>query len=397
MRLKVQQGLGVLVVVVLAFAVIVLFSQLRGSDRPSSDSGSGPGGPAPGAPVAGDVDGDGYADLLTGQPPTSQLYLTRGFAGGFRPVESIGPAPNRQAVRGDFDGDGRTDVATMARDNGVDVMRPLDGELEKWRTEEWHPQDPDGPRPGTASPADLDGDGRTDLLLAHPAQDRVWFEALLSTGTSFRSGGQWAVLEDTGLYDVRFLGADLTGDGAGDLVVLTEADPMGSGVWVLESGDGGFGPPTRWARGLNWSVPDTRLLAGDFDGDGTEDLGMVHDAGVPEIDVSLSTGRGLEPSRPWLDIATYARATGQVGDPESALLDDGARMVAADYDGDGRADLALQAETDEGLTDFRMLVSTGSSFRVRGPAQRLDEEWHDLFPVGLFTAQPPVTPQPYGG
>ncbi|MFZ6185937.1 FG-GAP-like repeat-containing protein [Nannocystis pusilla] len=299
--------------------------------------------------VAVDFDHDGRSDLaLTGASAWRAVPMAFAAGRSFKETDLADPnlaaAAAREGVQiatGDFDGDGRTDVVLsgapdwkspiLARsrgDGGFAVSTPV---LAQWH--EWAARDNAHLLTG-----DFDGDGRTDLaLLGAESADRVvvalsrgdgGFELAEHTGDDFAAAAA--------APGVRTVAGDFDGDGTTDLALVGDHREPAIPV-ALSNGDGSFTVVRRPARRFATaaSAADAVVLAGDFDGDGTTDLAVTGSAGWKTLPVALSAGDG---SFTFVD-----SATAELGDWAE---DAGTRVLPGDFDGDGKTDLALVGRTD---------------------------------------------------
>jgi hypothetical protein len=275
----------------------------------------------------GDANGDGVPDIGVANHDTEHVTVLLGDgAGGFdlAPGSPLvaGVEPHPHAVLwADLDGDGHQDLLVDHRNgHAVLALRGVgDGSFE---------------RPGIAIPvggdpyrgmvlADVDGDGRADLLTPNEREVAVRLAA---------SGGDFAFVEAPsvavpGPFSIGVV--DLNADGALDLVTASERD----GFVRLFPGDGagGFGPATDSVR----IVPSegVALATGDVNGDGVGDA-VVTSYTSPTVVVMLGG-------------ATIGRATFEASRNPWGL-------DVADVDGDGRADAVVADEGAGRVYLFRM-------------------------------------------
>ncbi|MHA7961843.1 FG-GAP-like repeat-containing protein [Streptomyces sp. L500] len=150
--------------------------------------------------------------------------------------------------------------------------------------------------------------------------------------------------------------ADFTGDGIPDLIAR-EADgelrlrPGNKDVDDSSHGDGTFGGPKTVMRDWNY----TQVVAGDFDGDGHDDLIAKDGAGSLQLFTGSGKGDG----------------SGIFGKPKK-LLDGWAvtQTVAADFNGDGIPDL-IGRGSDGGLYFW-----PGNRKTAFGPARPVLKKWN---------------------
>ena len=308
--------------------------------------------------AAGDVDGDGYGDVIVGAPKDDSGSFDAGaarvFSGKTGAVlhEFVGAASGdwfgwSVAGAGDLDGDGWDDVVVGApgRAVGTGSVAAYSGASGD-RLFEIAGRSA-GARLGWAVAVlgDVDGDGNDDLLAGAPDDSEGGTSAGRVAVFSGVDGAEaWGVIGNAGErfgWSVAAVG-DVDGDGVPDATVGAPQAAAGSGrVAVLSGSDGsemlaiaGRRPRERLGSAVS---------GGDVDGDG-----------IPEVLAGLP-GRAGEPGV----VRVFEAATGApVVELRGRQPGDGfgvAAAVLADADGDGFGDLAV------GVPEVRSgAVRTGS-------------------------------------
>jgi hypothetical protein len=272
--------------------------------------------------AAHDVDGDGWVDFITG----GVWYCNTGRP-QHEPFERIvfdaDLASVHDVVLADLDGEGRMDVLTMSDKNNLRWYQIPQDPRQPWRRHDIGPAVHAGIGVG-----DIDGDGDLDVV-----RSNMWFENADSKGT------RWVVHENIPFGNphppyplaTHCVVLDLDGDGDADLV-MTENEIKGGRVGWLENLDGKGGA---WKlHELPQGDPVKRgayhsLIVADMDSDGDADVFSCEMEGIP----------GDLPPRWFL----WENADGQ-GQRfvEHVILDarlGGHLAVAADVDGDGDPDI----------------------------------------------------------
>ncbi|MBI3985281.1 MAG: M6 family metalloprotease domain-containing protein [Lentisphaerae bacterium] len=243
----------------------------------------------------GDYDGDGRSDLAIFDSNTGFWYI-RAVSGATIAWAVQWGWPGAAPVGGDYDGDGTLDMAVFDGNTGYWYIRTVAGATLAWAMQwGW---------PGAAPVGgDYDGDGRSDLAIFDQMTGN-WYIRTVS-GTIFAWATPW------GWPGAETVSGDYDGDRLSDLAVFDQ----NTGAWFIRTVSG-----TTLAWAVQWGWPGAVPVNGDYDGDGLDDLG-IFDSNTGYWYVRSIAGAILAWEIQW-------------GWP-------GAVAVAGDYDGDGIGDLAI--------------------------------------------------------
>jgi FG-GAP-like repeat/IPT/TIG domain/Secretion system C-terminal sorting domain/FG-GAP repeat len=280
-------------------------------------------------PIAfADIDGDGKPDLLTSCGSggySAVVYRNLSVKGSFslKPGLAFASAGvgTQYVAAGDFNGDGRPDIASTAGYNGyldifgnttvnsaISFSNPLTETL--------------GTNPAQTFVDDYDGDGKSDIIV-----DDGFNTAIFPFLSNAAINGNLSFLGLSTTYVHAMLdmaSGDIDGDGKPDLVVGTSTNQIQIYLNTSTTGHITFAAPVI----LNLASTPNYIALGDLDGDGKIDI-VTSEPGVDSIVIFHNTGTmGAPTFGPIVEFATAASP---------------GMIAIGDVNGDGKPDIVLNA------------------------------------------------------
>jgi hypothetical protein len=305
---------------------------------------------------------DGYFSVLKNAfsylSPANNFTTSTAFRSG---QHNWGVANTKYTVSGDFNGDGKDELAAMY-DYGNNDMSIIvfSGDGSTMTSSSWFRSGANNwgvPYTKYLVAGDFNHDGKDEIAAMYDYGNNdmgliVFTSTTSGTFTSslwFRSGANnWGVP-----YTKYLTAGDFNGDGKADLAAMYDYGNNDMSMIVFTSATAGTFTSASWFRtGVNnWGVPYTKYVtAGDFNGDGKDELAAMYDYGNNDMSMIVFTSAtaGTFTSASW-----FRTGVNNWGVPYTKYL------VAGDFNGDGKAELA--AMYDYGNNDMSMIVFTSAT------------------------------------
>ena len=314
-------GLGTITVVTPApgggtsnVSYIPVASTLSAVNFPSTANFTASVGSGPAGFVTGDFNGDGKIDLAVANSNAGTVSILLGNGDGTftaQPTVTVG-AGAHWIVTGDFNEDGKLDLAVA--NSGSNTVSILLGNGDGTFT--LHSSPATGGSPFAIAAGDFNADGHLDLAITNATSNTVTI--LLGNGTgAFTAAASPAV----GSRPQVLVVGDFNEDGKLDIAVANESSNSVS--MLLGNGDGTF--QTQTSTAVGGSGFPIGLISGDFNNDTHLDV-----AAVNASDVAILLGNG---------------AGGLTLHSNPAAGSNLISGVTGDFNGDGKLDIAVADET----------------------------------------------------
>ncbi len=203
---------------------------------------------------------------------------------------------------------------------------------------------------------DFNNDGLVDLaIMEDVGNDRTLIHQLTSTGASFAVSTVW----DSGAGNwnqqaTTIEAGDFNNDGADDVVAIYGYGGSQTRAFLFASNGATLtGPVQWWDSGLgNWDKEGSKIISGDFDGDGQDDLAFLYgySGSRTRMFISKSTGSSFTSPAVWWDSGA--------GNWDWH----GSKLVAGDFDGDGNSDMGILYGYSNSRTTMWVFRSKGAGF-----------------------------------
>ena len=288
------------------------------------------------------------------QPATPFTPITNGVVGDFAGWAATSGV---KIVTGDFSGNGRTDIALVNQggdwatlpiafsngDGNFTITNHNVGDFRYWAQTS-------GVKIITG---DFNGNGRTDIALVRQEPGWGTIPILFSNGDgTFRNTNNlvgdfasWAATSG-----VKIVTGDFNGNGRTDIALINQGGDWATLPIAFSNGDGSFTITNHNVGNFRYWAPTSgvKVITGDFNGNGRTDIALVRqEPGWGTIPIAFSNGDG-----------NFTITNHEVGNFRYWAPTSGVKVITGDFNGNGRTDIALVRQ-EPGWGTVPILFSNG--------------------------------------
>ncbi len=268
--------------------------------------------------TAGDVNGDGYSDVIIGESGNNKVFVYYGSSSGlaataaWTATQASGNFGISVSLAGDVNGDGYSDIIIGA--NGTNTAYCYYGSSSgPAATASWSVTGSGGFGITVAAAGDVNGDGKSDVIVGTASGNMAY--AYYGSASGLATSASWSSPAGTGHFGSSVAAAgDVNGDGYTDVIIgaymsNTAYVYYGSSTGITSTGPG---PTTLTGAGYyGYSVAS----AGDVNGDGYADV-IVGDSTGNNAAVYFGSSTGTSTTAAWTGSGTgsYGTSVASAGD-----------------------------------------------------------------------------------
>ena len=326
------------------------------------------------------------------------LWLFDGVGGGkvstpmpWRSGQGFWDVNRAKPVSGDFNGDGKLDIAALYDDGGNGTSLWLFDNVRgsatpkprrMWQTNPGHW----ALSSSTPVAGDFDGNGKDDVAVFYNyggGHTRLFlFDRVAAPSTEPYNHVTWD--SGPGFWDPnrsKPVAGDFNADGRADIAAFYDNGGNTTAVWLFDNVRGGSAsaaPRKTWQTGDgHWALSSSTPLSGDFDGDGKADVAVFYNYGGGRTRLFLFD-RVATPST----ALPYDRMTWD--SHPNPWHQENAKPVAGDFNGDGKTDIAAFYPAGNGQTQiwsFDAVSGTNVAPRMAWDSGPGNWQWESGRPV----------------
>ncbi|WP_189972072.1 FG-GAP repeat domain-containing protein, partial [Streptomyces violascens] len=211
------------------------------------------------------------------------------------------------------------------------------------------------------------GGGKVKLFTALSKPDGTYQTPLIESWSS--PSGWWA-------NDLKLESGDFNGDGRDDLAAwYSYADGSDRLFTFTADVRGGFNPPfdSYYMNAGNWDINKSKFVTGDFNGDGRDDIAALY--GYPDGSVKMHTFAATPTGAFQASIQSWGDTATGWGDWNRTSIQ------AGDFNGDGIDDVVAWYDYADGHDGLHTMIASGShtgEFAKPIPSLSVPAGWWDV-------------------